>query len=123
MQYNREQDKSLRQLPNKHIDTGMGLERLVSILADVRSNYDTDVFIPIFKTIQTLYNVREYTGKVGVEDVDGIDTAYRVVADHLRTLVFAISDGALPSNEGRGYVLRRYIFIIKNSSSWCSIHS
>jgi alanyl-tRNA synthetase len=109
IQYNREPDKSLRPLPNKHVDTGMGYERLVSVLQDKLSNYDTDVFTPLFKTIQEVTGVREYQGKFGDEDVDGIDTAYRVVADHVRTLTFAISDGATPNNEGRGYVVRRVL--------------
>jgi alanyl-tRNA synthetase len=109
MQYNREADRSLRPLPNKHIDTGMGLERLVSVLQDKRSNYDTDVFAGIFAKIQELTGARPYSGLVGAADVEGIDTAYRVVADHVRTLTFAISDGGYPSNEGRGYVLRRIL--------------
>ncbi|KAL1960746.1 hypothetical protein VTO42DRAFT_6576 [Malbranchea cinnamomea] len=109
IQYNREPDRTLRPLPNKHVDTGMGFERLVSILQNKSSNYDTDVFTPLFETIRNITGVREYTGKFGEEDVDGIDTAYRVVADHVRTLTFAISDGAIPNNEGRGYVVRRVL--------------
>jgi alanyl-tRNA synthetase len=106
IQYNREPDKSLRSLPSKHVDTGMGFERLVSVLQDKPSNYDTDVFTPLFNTIQQVTGARGYGGKFGEEDQDGLDTAYRVVADHVRTLTFAISDGAIPNNEGRGYVVR-----------------
>ena len=109
IQYNREADKSLKPLPNKHIDTGLGYERLVSVLQGKMSNYDTDVFTPLFETIRSVTGAREYRGKFGDEDPDGIDTAYRVVADHVRTLTFAISDGAAPNNEGRGYVVRRVL--------------
>jgi alanyl-tRNA synthetase len=109
IQFNREEDGSLKPLPSKHVDTGMGFERLVSVIQDKRSNYDTDVFVPIFNKIQELTGVRPYQGKIGAEDVDGIDTAYRVVADHVRTLTFALSDGGVPNNVGRGYVLRRIL--------------
>ncbi|CAG8498843.1 14629_t:CDS:10 [Acaulospora morrowiae] len=109
MQFNREQNGSLRLLPSKHIDTGMGLERVVSALQNKYSNYDTDIFVPIFDKIQEITGARAYTGKVGAEDSDGLDMAYRVIADHVRTLTFAISDGGVPSNEGRGYVLRRIL--------------
>lgn len=109
IQYNRENDGSLRPLPNKHVDTGMGFERLVSVLQDKSSNYDTDVFTPIFRTIQIITGAREYQGLFGTNDLDGVDTAYRVVADHVRTLMFAISDGVVPNNEGRGYVIRRVL--------------
>ena len=101
MQYNREPDSSLRSLPAKHIDTGLGFERLVSILQNKSSNYDTDVFQPIFNKIREITGVRPYTGKFGSED--------RVIADHVRTLTFAITDGGVPNNEGRGYVLRRIL--------------
>lgn len=109
IQFNREDDGSLKSLPLKHVDTGMGFERLVSVIQDKRSNYDTDVFLPIFARVQELTGVRAYQGKFGEEDDDGIDTAYRVVADHVRTLTFALSDGGVPNNVGRGYVLRRIL--------------
>lgn len=87
----------------------MGFERLVSVIQDRRSNYDTDVFLPIFDKVQQLTGVRPYQGRFGNDDADGIDTAYRVVADHVRTLTFALSDGGVPNNVGRGYVLRRIL--------------
>jgi alanyl-tRNA synthetase len=109
IQYDRQKDKSLKTLPAKHVDTGMGYERLVSVLQDKSSNYDTDVFHPLFAKIQEVTQARLYTDKYGKDDVDGIDTAYRVVADHIRLLTFAISDGGVPNNEGRGYVVRRVL--------------
>jgi alanyl-tRNA synthetase len=87
----------------------MGLERLVSVLQGRRSNYDTDVFLPLFGAIQAIIGCPPYQGRVGGDDTDLSDTAYRVLADHARTLSFAIADGAVPSNEGRGYVLRRIL--------------
>lgn len=109
IQFNRESDGSLRSLPKKHIDCGLGLERLVSVIQNKKANYDTDLFIPLFDAIQKGTGVRPYSGKVGAEDVDGIDMAYRVLADHARTLTIALSDGGCPDNTGRGYVLRRIL--------------
>ena len=109
IQYNRESDRSLRPLPNRHVDTGLGFERLVSVLQNKRSNYDTDVFTPLFQKIQETTGAREYAGRFGDDDKDGIDTAYRVVADHVRLLTFAVSDGGIPNNIGRGYVVRRVL--------------
>jgi alanyl-tRNA synthetase len=109
IQYDRQKDRSLKLLPANHVDTGMGFERLVSALQDKYSSYDTDVFSPIFHRIQEVTKARHYTDKYGKADVDGIDTAYRVIADHIRLLTFAISDGGVPNNEGRGYVVRRVL--------------
>ena len=109
IQFNRESDSTLKPLPKKHVDTGMGFERIVSVIQQKTSNYDTDVFVPIFESIQKSTGVRPYSGKLGAEDVDGIDMAYRVVADHARTLTIALSDGGRPDNIGRGYVLRRIL--------------
>lgn len=109
IQYNREPDRSLVNLPKKHIDCGMGFERLVSVIQDKSSNYDTDVFMPLFDAIQKGTGSPEYRGKVGADDVDGIDMAYRVLADHARTLTIALSDGGRPDSTGRGYVLRRIL--------------
>lgn len=97
----------LKPLPQKHIDCGCGYERLVSVMQDKLSNYDTDCFTPLFKAIEAGTGARAYTGKMDEEDTDGVDMAYRVVADHARTLVIALSDGGRPDSTGRGYVIRR----------------
>jgi alanyl-tRNA synthetase len=108
VQYNRD-EKGLTPLPQKHIDTGMGLERLVSILQNKSSNYDIDVFQPILEKLAEFSQVGPYEGKLGEDDRNVKDTAYRAIADHIRTLSFAIADGAVPNNVGRGYVLRRIL--------------
>lgn len=101
IQYNRKADGSLEELPAKHVDTGMGFERIVSVLQNERSNYDIDLFRQIIKGIETVTN-QSYAKPEN-------QVAFRVIADHIRALTFAIADGALPSNEGRGYVLRRIL--------------
>ncbi|CAD6996848.1 unnamed protein product [Ceratitis capitata] len=87
----------------------MGFERLVSVVQNKRSNYDTDLFVPLFKAIQEGTGAPEYQGRVGADDADGIDMAYRVLADHARTITIALADGGTPDNTGRGYVLRRIL--------------
>ncbi|CAI5438382.1 unnamed protein product [Caenorhabditis angaria] len=109
IQFNREEGGALRSLPAKHIDCGLGLERLIAVMQDKSSNYDTDIFTPIFDAIHQGSGIRAYTGNVGSDDTDGVDMAYRVVADHVRTLTIALSDGGRPDNSGRGYVLRRIL--------------
>ncbi|XP_054253148.1 alanine--tRNA ligase, cytoplasmic [Indicator indicator] len=109
IQFNREADGTLKPLPKKSIDTGMGLERLVSVLQNKMSNYDTDLFLPYFEAIQKGTGARPYQGRVGAQDTDGIDMAYRVLADHARTLTLALADGGRPDSTGRGYVLRRIL--------------
>lgn len=101
-QFNHNPDGTYTPLPKKNIDTGMGLERMVSIVQDVPTNFDTDLFIPIIRATEEL---TEFNYGVNKEN----DIAFKVIADHIRTVSFAISDGALPSNEGRGYVLRRLL--------------
>lgn len=102
MQYNRKANGSLEELPHRHVDTGMGFERLCMILQGVRSNYDTDVFQPLIRVIAQM------AGKRYGEDAQ-CDVAMRVVADHLRAISFSIADGQLPSNVKAGYVIRRIL--------------
>lgn len=104
IQYNRRPDRSLENLPARHVDTGMGFERICAVLQGKSSNYDTDVFMPVISAIEGLSG-RKYAG--GLEDMTSI--AMRVLADHVRTLTFAIADGAAPGNAGRGHVLRRIL--------------
>jgi len=101
-QFNHNPDGSYTPLPKKNIDTGMGLERMVSVIQDGKTNFDTDLFLPIIQQIERISGKQYGASKEG-------DTAFKVISDHIRTVTFAISDGALPSNEGRGYVLRRLI--------------
>ncbi|KAI4497616.1 hypothetical protein M0802_007386 [Mischocyttarus mexicanus] len=109
IQYNRESDGILKSLPKKHIDCGLGLERLVSVIQNKKANYDTDLFMPLFEAIQEGTGVLPYQGRVGNDDKDGIDMAYRVLADHARTITIALADRGMPDNTGRGYVLRRIL--------------
>jgi alanyl-tRNA synthetase len=101
-QFNHNKDGSYTPLPNKNIDTGAGLERFASILQDVDSNFDTDLFIPIIEKTCELAGVKYHVN----EDQD---IALKVIADHVRTVAFSVGDGVLPSNEGRGYVIRRLL--------------
>ncbi len=102
MQYNRDETGKLTPLPRPSIDTGMGLERLASVVQKVRTNFETDLFQSIIKHIAALAGVPYHKDEQS-------DISYQVIADHLRAMTFLISDGVLPSNEGRGYVLRRII--------------
>ncbi len=101
MEFNRGADQSLTPLPAKHIDTGLGLERALSIIQGVDSNYKTDLFVPLFKKLEEITRISVGAG--------GRIVSGRVISDHIRSLVFAIADGVVPSNEGRGYVLRRIL--------------
>ena len=102
MQFNRMADGTLKPLPNKHVDTGMGFERLAVVLQNKTSNYDTDVFTPLIRNI-------EETSGVKYSKNENTDIAIRVIADHVRAIAFSIADGQLPSNTGAGYVIRRIL--------------
>ena len=101
IQFSRGSDGSLKNLPANHVDTGMGFERVVAVLNHSNSNYDTDLFTPFITEINNLTGVKYPSEDGGI--------SHRVIADHIRALTFAITDGAMPSNEGRGYVLRRIL--------------
>ena len=101
IQFNRDENGDLHELPAKHVDTGMGFERLVAVIQGKSSNYDSDVFMPIISEIEKISGA-SYASSHDIVPI-------RVIADHIRTLAFAIADGAVPSNEGRGYVLRRIL--------------
>jgi len=109
IQFNREASGELKRLPAKHVDTGMGLERLTSILQDKMSNYDADTFSYLFKQIQTVSGARPYGSVPDAPLKDPTDVAYRVIADHIRTLTFAVNDGAQPGATGRNYVIKRIL--------------
>lgn len=117
MQYNRELDHSLRLLPQFSVDTGMGLERLVSVLQGKRSNYDTDLFTPLLHAIHQRSRVGSYGGRTGTADEGKVDMAYRVVADHIRTLSVCIADGIYPGMSGAELVLRR---ILRRAVRFCA---
>ena len=102
-EFNHQPDGSYEPLPHKNIDTGMGLERMVSIVQNAPTNFETDLFMPIIE------KVAELSGKFHYGQSAQTDISFKVIADHIRALSFAIGDGALPSNEGRGYVLRRLL--------------
>ncbi len=102
IQFNRKEDGSLEKLPDQHVDTGMGFERICAVLQGVRSNYDTDIFTPLLEEISRLAGVAYGDGKE-------TDIAMRVIADHIRAVGFSIADGASPGNEGRGFVIRRIL--------------
>ncbi|MFL2572468.1 MAG: alanine--tRNA ligase, partial [Flavobacteriaceae bacterium] len=102
IEFNRKANGSLEKLPEKHVDTGMGFERLCMVVQGVRSNYDTDVFTPLIREIETR-TASDYGKK------EEVDIAIRVIADHLRAVSFSIADGQLPSNNGAGYVIRRIL--------------
>jgi len=116
IQYNRDVEGKLHELPAKHVDTGMGFERVCAVMESMKtnfqkfpSNYDSDVFTPLISKVSELSGI---TYKAEHSDTD---VAMRVIADHIRALTFSIADGAIPSNEGRGYVLRR---ILRRAARW-----
>ena len=111
IQYNRDEKGTLHDLPEKHVDTGMGFERICSVLQKKKSNYDTDIFYPVIEEIVKLSKIKieKNLSEEALAKSEEIKIPMRVIADHIRALTFAISDGAVPGNEGRGYVLRRIL--------------
>jgi len=110
MEFERKADGSLVKLPKQHVDTGMGFERLVRVLQNKQSNYDTDVFMPLINKIEELSGLRYKTeGEDHHKKQRDINIAIRVIADHIRTISFSIADGQLPGNTGAGYVIRRIL--------------
>lgn len=109
MEFNRKADGSLEKLPAKHVDTGMGFERLCMVLQGVQSNYDTDVFAPLIKKVEEISELKYVSGTEVTPEQDKINIAIRVVVDHIRAVAFTIADGQLPSNNGAGYVIRRIL--------------
>ena len=111
IQNNRDENGKLHDLPSKHVDTGMGFERICAVLQNKKSNYDTDIFHPIIDEIVKLSKIKidKNLSEEALEKSEEIKIPMRVIADHIRALTFAIADGAVPGNEGRGYVLRRIL--------------
>jgi alanyl-tRNA synthetase len=114
IQFNRRPDGKLDPLPARHVDTGMGFERITAVVQGKASNYDTDVFSPLFAAIREVTKAPAYAGTLPAAGAkptaqEMVDISYRVIADHIRTLTFALTDGAVPDKEGRGYVLRRIL--------------
>lgn len=111
IQYNRDEKGTLHDLPEKHVDTGMGFERICAVLQKKNSNYDTDIFYPVIEEIVKLSKIKieKNLSEEALAKSEEIKIPMRVIADHIRALTFAISDGAVPGNEGRGYVLRRIL--------------
>jgi alanyl-tRNA synthetase/REP element-mobilizing transposase RayT len=117
IQFNRQPDGKLLPLAARYVDTGAGLERIVAVLQNKASNYDTDLFMPIIERTSDMTG-HKYTSRLG----NKTDNAFRVIADHIRALVFAITDGATPSNEGRGYVIRRILRRASRSGRELGMH-
>ena len=109
MQFNRKADGSLENLPAQHVDTGMGFERLCTVLQNVKSNYDTDIFTPLIREIETITGSTYDKNSFPTEENGKVSVAIRVIADHVRAVSFSIADGQLPSNTGAGYVIRRIL--------------